>query len=69
MKRYLLVHAPSQAEPAVERRRANRPAVTDVDVVIPVYNEQRTLAASVRRLYSFLSVELPLTDLTHRLSS
>jgi putative flippase GtrA len=32
---------------------------TDVDVVIPVYNEQRGLDGSVRRLHRFLSIEFP----------
>src|SRR5690348_8963152 len=30
-----------------------------VEVVIPVYNEERVLAASVRRLHTYLSVHLP----------
>jgi putative flippase GtrA len=33
----------------------------DVDIVIPAYNEERTLAASVHRLHRFLSSELPFT--------
>jgi glycosyltransferase involved in cell wall biosynthesis len=33
-------------------------ADVDVDVVIPVYNEQRVLAASVGRLHRFLGAEL-----------
>ncbi|WP_026928141.1 bifunctional glycosyltransferase family 2/GtrA family protein [Granulicoccus phenolivorans] len=35
------------------------PAATAVDIVIPVYNEERDLAASVRRLHAFLASELP----------
>jgi len=31
----------------------------DVDIVIPVYNEERVLSRSVRRLHRFLSAELP----------
>ncbi len=31
----------------------------DLDVVIPVYNEERALARSVRRLHAFLSAALP----------
>jgi glycosyltransferase involved in cell wall biosynthesis len=31
----------------------------DVDVVIPVHNEERALACSVRRLHRFLSLQLP----------
>jgi putative flippase GtrA len=36
-----------------------RPAVLDVEVVIPVYNEERVLAATVYRLHDFLSRQLP----------
>jgi putative flippase GtrA len=39
-------------------RRAD-PGAIDVDVVIPVYNEQRDPADSVRRLHRFLSALLP----------
>ena len=35
------------------------PQVLDVEIVIPVYNEERALAATVRRLHEFLSRELP----------
>jgi glycosyltransferase involved in cell wall biosynthesis len=34
-------------------------AAVDVDIVIPVYNEERILARSVLRLHRFLSQELP----------
>ena len=40
-------------------RRAPRPAVLDVEIVIPVYNEERTLAATIHRLHDFLSRQLP----------
>ncbi|MHA3702780.1 glycosyltransferase [Jatrophihabitans sp. YIM 134969] len=33
----------------------------DVDVVVPVYNEQATLVASVERLHAFLTQEFPLS--------
>jgi glycosyltransferase involved in cell wall biosynthesis len=33
----------------------------DVDIVIPVYNEEATLEASVRRLHTYLSANFPLT--------
>jgi len=36
-----------------------QPAVLDVEIVIPVYNEERVLATSVYRLYDFLSSRLP----------
>ena len=39
-------------------QRPSRPGV-DVDIVIPVYNEERVLSRSVRRLHRFLSAELP----------
>ena len=39
--------------------RALSPPVCDVDVVIPVYNEQRVVADSVHRLHRFLSAEVP----------
>ena len=32
----------------------------DLEVVVPVYDEERTLAASIQRLHRFLSDELPL---------
>jgi putative flippase GtrA len=34
-------------------------AAPRIDVVVPVYNEERALAFSVRRLHAFLSAELP----------
>jgi glycosyltransferase involved in cell wall biosynthesis len=36
-------------------------APVDVEIVLPVYNEQRVLAYSVGRLHRFLSAELPLS--------
>ncbi len=36
-----------------------RPAALDVEIVIPVYNEERVLAATVYRLHDFLSRQLP----------
>jgi glycosyltransferase involved in cell wall biosynthesis len=41
------------------RRRALALAAPDVDIVVPVYNEQETLWRSVRRLHRFLSAEFP----------
>jgi putative flippase GtrA len=38
-----------------------RPAALDVEIVIPVYNEERALAATVYRLHDFLSRQLPLS--------
>jgi glycosyltransferase involved in cell wall biosynthesis len=40
-------------------RHYGEESVTDLDIVIPVYDGERVLAASVRRLRSFLSAELP----------
>jgi putative flippase GtrA len=34
-------------------------AEPDVEIVVPVYNEERTLAQSVRRLHRFLAAEFP----------
>src|SRR4051812_46146169 len=31
----------------------------DVEIVVPVYNEERTLAASIERLHAFVSREFP----------
>ena len=36
-----------------------RPAALDVEIVIPVYNEERVLAATVYRLHDFLARQLP----------
>jgi glycosyltransferase involved in cell wall biosynthesis len=35
--------------------------LVDVEIVIPVYNEQRTLEGSIRRLHTFLSRSFPLS--------
>jgi len=37
------------------------PTTTDVDIVIPVYNEEATLDASVHRIHDYLSKYFPLT--------
>lgn len=44
----------------VPDRSAHRPAV-QVEVVIPVYDEQDGLDASIRRLHAYLDAEFPLT--------
>ncbi len=41
------------------RRAAVRPL--DLEVVVPVYNEERTLALSIRRLHRYLSEAVPLS--------
>jgi glycosyltransferase involved in cell wall biosynthesis len=38
---------------------ASSPALLDVEIVLPVYNEERALAGSVHRLHDFLSDHLP----------
>jgi putative flippase GtrA len=38
-----------------------QPAVTDVEIVIPVFNEQNGLEPSVRRLHAFLEKDFPFT--------
>ena len=38
-----------------------RPSELDVEIVIPVYNEERTLTRAVYRLHDFLSRQLPFT--------
>ena len=39
--------------------RFNRPATPAIEIVLPVYNEERALAHSVRTLHAFLSREIP----------
>jgi putative flippase GtrA len=48
-----------RAEGDASHRADGMLVATDVDVVIPVYNEQRGLDGSVRRLHRFLSTEFP----------
>ena len=48
--------------PALVRRpRALAPAAPQIDVVIPVLDEEATLERSVRRLHRYLSSEFPFT--------
>jgi putative flippase GtrA len=50
----------SRHEASLPVQRADRSRYTsDVDIVIPVYNEERDLAPSVRRLHTFLNDEFP----------
>ncbi len=51
------VHGPGQPAAVAPRRRRGRTAL--LDVVVPVCNEERVLAASVRRLHAHLSDEMP----------
>nr|WP_304512013.1 bifunctional glycosyltransferase family 2/GtrA family protein [Demequina soli] len=39
-----------------------RPATTDVEIVVPVYNEEAALEASVRRLHAYLRDTFPFTS-------
>ena len=50
-----------QTRPATDQQRIERPAirVATVEVVIPVYNEQKDLEASVRRLDAYLAETFP----------
>ena len=54
MRRTSLSLAPPPAPPATSGAR-----VTDVEIVIPVYNEERVLEGSVRRLHGFLAHSFP----------
>ena len=49
----------SRSQPSEHRRAAPVPcrAAVDVDIVIPVHNEQVTLERSIRRLHGFLTAE------------
>src|ERR1017187_9325486 len=38
-----------------------RQATVDVEIVVPVYNEQESLAASVHRLHRYLTEKFPLS--------
>ena len=40
-------------------RSASRRRAPAVEIVIPVYNEERTLAASVRQLHRYMSASSP----------
>src|SRR4051794_995736 len=40
---------------------AAAPDRIDVEIVIPIYNEERGLSASIERLHAFLSAEFPLS--------
>jgi putative flippase GtrA len=53
-----MISSPSSRLELVEPPAGARPAPR-VDIVIPVYNEQAGLEASVRRLHDFLNSELP----------
>ncbi len=50
---------PDPTADAPTGRSVPPPAVLDVEIVVPVYNEERLLATSVHRLHDFLSEHLP----------
>jgi glycosyltransferase involved in cell wall biosynthesis len=43
------------------RTTASAAFLVDVDIAVPVFNEERTLEASIRRLHGFLSSRFPLS--------
>jgi putative flippase GtrA len=47
--------------PRLDRRRHARDAPPQVEVVVPVYNEQAALEPSIRRLHRYLADEFPFT--------
>jgi glycosyltransferase involved in cell wall biosynthesis len=57
VKQPLLI--PVSEPPGASPARRGKAETTDVDIVIPVYNEQHVLAESVTRLHRYLSAELP----------
>ena len=44
----------------VSERRSEHARKLDLEIVVPVYNEERTLALSIRRLHQYLSSSVPL---------
>jgi hypothetical protein len=47
------------ADPAVDARAVRGPLAPDVEIAVPVYNEEHVLAQSVRDLHDFLSSGFP----------
>ena len=47
--------------PTLSLEPSLRPTTADVEVVVPVYNEQDELAASIGRLHSYLTRNFPLS--------
>src|SRR5215210_1025037 len=54
-----LLPAPAPAPVSLTPSRRARPSGVLVDVVVPVHNEQGSLAPSIRRLHDHLVAELP----------
>jgi putative flippase GtrA len=55
------VHMPTTLEVPLNVGPAMAKLTVDVEIVIPVYNEQQALAASVQRLHRYLSEAFPFT--------
>ncbi|HEY2771845.1 MAG TPA: bifunctional glycosyltransferase family 2/GtrA family protein [Solirubrobacteraceae bacterium] len=47
------------AEPGLDTAACRPPETPDVEIVVPVYNEERVLAASIHGLHEFLSTAFP----------
>jgi glycosyltransferase involved in cell wall biosynthesis len=47
------------AEPGLDAAACRPPETPDVEIVVPVYNEERVLAASIHGLHEFLSTAFP----------
>jgi len=52
-------HVTTLADPATGPRPAQPPAVVDVEIVVPVFDEEADLAPSLRRLTAFLAEQFP----------
>ena len=46
--------------PPVRSPRPARPGAVTVEVVVPVYNEEADLEASIRRLHAYLTDRFPI---------
>jgi putative flippase GtrA len=53
------VNSPASSPTLLPVPRPSRPALGRIDIVVPVFNEQNVLEASIRRLHDFLRRELP----------
>src|SRR5204863_9020625 len=51
--------APRSLPEVLPERAPAAPSVAKVDIVVPVYNEEAALQASVRRLHAFLTRSFP----------
>jgi putative flippase GtrA len=49
----------ASAAPLLSRHRALRSAAPQIDVVVPIFNEEAALQLSIRRLHRYLSTEFP----------